>query len=232
MKICGIYKITNNKNGKFYIGSSSNIHQRWHSHKSKLRRGVHCNQHLQNSWDKYGEETFLFEVILQVDEALLLTEEQRVIDETYCCDREFGYNKADNVLNPMKGKKHKPETIEKIRMNSTGRRHSDKTKKKISDILKGKIPTDETRRKMSEAKRGKIPVASLLPRSKESRKKISEFAKTRTGHNNPNSRLTPEQIQNMREDFETKTMNNRQIAEKYDISLSTVKRIKYGKTKY
>jgi len=27
-------------------------------------------------------------------------------------------------------------------------------------------------------------------------------------------------------------MTNRQIAEKYEVSLSTVKRVKYGKTKY
>lgn len=47
MKICGVYKITNKETGKFYIGSSVDIRQRWYAHKSKLRRGVHSNQHLQ-----------------------------------------------------------------------------------------------------------------------------------------------------------------------------------------
>lgn len=232
MKVCGVYKITNNETGKFYIGSSINIYQRWHVHKSKLRRGIHCNQHLQNSWNKYGEEVFLFEILFQVDEESLLTEEQRVIDETDCCDRKIGYNKADNVFSPMLGKNHTQEAIEKIRKFSAGRKHSDEAKNKISNAHKGKVYTKETRRKMSEAKRGVAPAVAFLPPSKEGRKKISDFAKTRTGHKNPNSRLTPEQIQNMREDFESKEMTNGQIAEKFEVSLSTVKRIKYGKTKH
>ena len=171
-------------------------------------------------------------ILFQVDEESLLTEEQKAIDETGCCDREIGYNKADNVFNPMFGKKHTQEAIEKIRKSSVGRKHSTETKKKISNAHKGKVYTKETRRKMSEAKKGIAPAVAFLPPSKEGRKKISDFAKTRTGHKNPNSKLTPEQIQNMREDFELKELTNGQIAEKYEVSLSTVKRIKYGKTKY
>ena len=53
---CGIYKITNKQNEKFYIGSSTNIEMRWCAHKSCLRRNVHSNQHLQNAWNKYGNE--------------------------------------------------------------------------------------------------------------------------------------------------------------------------------
>ena len=85
---------------------------------------------------------------------------------------------------------------------------------------------------MSEAKKGIAPAVAFLPPSEEGRKSISDFAKTRTGHKNPNSRLTPEQIRNMKKDFKSEEMTNGQIAEKYKVSLSTVKRIKYGKTKY
>ena len=35
MLICGIYKITNQTNGKCYIGQSVNIKRRWRSHKTK-----------------------------------------------------------------------------------------------------------------------------------------------------------------------------------------------------
>ena len=31
---CGIYKITNQVNGKVYIGQSKNIHRRWLKHKN------------------------------------------------------------------------------------------------------------------------------------------------------------------------------------------------------
>ena len=39
MKI-GIYKITNLKNGKFYIGSSKNIDRRWWEHINELPKVI------------------------------------------------------------------------------------------------------------------------------------------------------------------------------------------------
>ena len=59
----GIYIITNLKNDKKYIGQSINIKQRRYDHLSKLRRNIHQNEHLQNSWNIYGEENFCFEVL-------------------------------------------------------------------------------------------------------------------------------------------------------------------------
>ena len=60
--ISGIYKITNNVNGKFYIGSSQNISRRWYDHKRELRIQKHHNKYLQRAWNKYGEENFSFEI--------------------------------------------------------------------------------------------------------------------------------------------------------------------------
>jgi group I intron endonuclease len=56
-----IYKITNKVNNKFYIGSSKNFKKRIHSHLSQLRGQSHHNNHLQNSFNKYGEHEFTFE---------------------------------------------------------------------------------------------------------------------------------------------------------------------------
>ena len=55
LKVSGIYKITNLINGKFYVGSSSNVRHRLYEHLSKLRRQIHSNQHLQHSFSLYGE---------------------------------------------------------------------------------------------------------------------------------------------------------------------------------
>ena len=229
---CGIYKITNKQNEKFYIGSSVDIEMRWYAHKSYLRRNIHSNSHLQNAWNKYGEDNFIFSILVETDEDSLLDKEQELIDETKCCDKNVGYNKALIAGSPMKGRKHSPETIEKLRKANIGRVYSPETRRKISLANKGKKVSAETRKKLSEAKKGKIPKCALAPMSPEGRKSISEFAKTRTGHKNPNSRLTPEQIENMRKDFEESDLTNGKIAEKYGVSLSTVKRIKYGKTGY
>jgi group I intron endonuclease len=62
MKI-GIYKITNTKNGKFYVGSSKNIDVRFKSHVSALVAKRHHCKHLQFSFDKHGLESFSFDVI-------------------------------------------------------------------------------------------------------------------------------------------------------------------------
>ena len=45
MKI-GIYKITNLKNGKFYIGSSKDMDRRWYEHINELNKNIHINKKL------------------------------------------------------------------------------------------------------------------------------------------------------------------------------------------
>lgn len=62
-KICGIYRITNTVNGKSYVGQSGNIKTRFEQHRSELRHNKHDNDYLQNAWNKYGEENFIFEII-------------------------------------------------------------------------------------------------------------------------------------------------------------------------
>ena len=78
---CGIYKIINTINQKIYVGSSKNINIRWERHKYDLIHNKHRNPHLQNSWNKYGENNFLFEIIKIVkDYNNLLKEEQFYLD--------------------------------------------------------------------------------------------------------------------------------------------------------
>ena len=74
--ISGIYAIINIINEKKYIGSSKSVYYRWrHSHVPNLKQGTHHNNHLQNAWNKYGEDNFEFKVIEECDESIILKRE-------------------------------------------------------------------------------------------------------------------------------------------------------------
>lgn len=58
---CGIYKITNQVNGKCYIGQSKNIEERWKNHKNY--RQENSDYPLYIAFKEYGIQNFLFEII-------------------------------------------------------------------------------------------------------------------------------------------------------------------------
>lgn len=59
-----IYRIVNKINGKYYIGSSINLAKSVKQHKKELKLGIHCNVHLQNSYNKNGGvKAFDYEII-------------------------------------------------------------------------------------------------------------------------------------------------------------------------
>ena len=80
MKKIGIYKIVNKINGKYYVGGSKNIDNRWREHKADLRNNAHHNNYLQNSWNKYGEHNFEFTMIEKCDVLNTLITEQKYLD--------------------------------------------------------------------------------------------------------------------------------------------------------
>jgi group I intron endonuclease len=145
----GIYKITNKINGRYYIGSSINIKNRWNEHKRTLKQNKHDNDFLQKSWNKHGEESFLFEIIEYVlDLNKLLEREQSYLDLiTY--DKKMSYNLCKTAGN-MLGFKHSDETKKKMsnsrigNKNSLGFEHSDETKKKMSNSHFGLKHDDKT----------------------------------------------------------------------------------------
>jgi len=107
----GIYGIKNKVNGKIYIGQSVQIRKRKTRHFYELRHGKHRNQHLQKSFDQYGENNFEFITLQLCKQEELNDLEQKFIDE-YKKVTEI-YNLAEYVndtkgyKNPFFGKKHK-----------------------------------------------------------------------------------------------------------------------------
>ena len=90
-KVCGVYKITNTVNNKFYIGSSKDIENRWKQHIDALVKKEHGNTHLQRSWNKYGSQNFKFEIIEECDPSVQFEREQYYLNALNPFDNN-GYN--------------------------------------------------------------------------------------------------------------------------------------------
>lgn len=88
-QICGIYKITCNEHS--YIGSSINIYYRLKRHISDLLKNKHANKYMQNAFNKYGSDSFMFEVIEICSKDVLIKTEAYYI-ESFSPDLNFIQN--------------------------------------------------------------------------------------------------------------------------------------------
>lgn len=170
--ICGIYCIENLINHKKYIGQAKSIYDRWSKHKCALRKGKHDNDHLQKSWNKYGEKNFSFYIVEKCSEEELDEKEIFYINSLNLLDGDFGYNEKEGGYNG------KVSDNANIRRKESLKRYYDnpcvkEEKSKIAyqqwsnpDIkakilgenngMYGKTHTDAAKKKISEAAKGKI----------------------------------------------------------------------------
>lgn len=205
--ISGIYKITCIKNGRFYIGSAKNILKRSKRHLTDLKLNKHINIHLQRAYDKYGESSFIFEIVEYCDLYDLLIREQYYLDllKPY----EFGFNigkdatGGDNLsFNPNKDDiiERITNTVSKNISNMSEEEKRIKWGKYGSDNPNyGNMWSDEMRKKLSDINREKykLGINPLCVRkgktnrevygeekANEISKKLSDFASSRTGSKN------------------------------------------------
>lgn len=149
MSNIGIYKIENIVNGCLYIGSSVNLKKRFKDHVRLLKQNRHHSTKMQNSWNKYGEDNFIFEILECCDKNELLIKEQFFLDS---------YNPNLNIC--------------KVAGNKLGVKMSDKQKQFLSEINKGKKLSDETKQKISLGNLGKTRNKGVL-KSEDIKQKIS-----------------------------------------------------------
>lgn len=155
MLLTGVYMIRNKKNGKVYIGSAAkSLKLRLRVHLNYLRKGVHSNIYLQRAWNKYGERSFEFVVILRCPPERCLKEEQRYLDLHQSFKFSNGYNRrpvAENNLGVLVGK----ETRAKLSAAKKGVPHSNAHRKHIGESLRGKKKSSTHIASLQKAHKGK-----------------------------------------------------------------------------
>lgn len=68
-----IFSIKNKMNDMIYVGkSATSFDRRWNIHKSDLKIGKHSNKNLQNDWNIYGEDAFIFSIVEEKKMILIL----------------------------------------------------------------------------------------------------------------------------------------------------------------
>jgi group I intron endonuclease len=108
--ITGIYGIRNKINGKIYVGSTKDFKQRKRKHLSLLRLKKHHNKHLQNSFNKYGEKTFIWIMLEKVHKLEILHIQEKVwIIKLNTTNPANGYN-INEEPNAMQGRHHTEQT--------------------------------------------------------------------------------------------------------------------------
>lgn len=168
-----IYTLTCLVNDKVYIGSTRNYKRRIGQHTSRLLLGSHHSKHLQNAWNKYGQDAFRFELVETVDAIFLFAREQFWIWRTNASNAEFGYNTVGSV-GSNNGAPHTDESRlamsrarkgartprrvsqwKKVLEGNRGKKRSPETVEKIRQSNLGSTRSDATRKLISERGMGR-----------------------------------------------------------------------------
>jgi len=152
-KKSGIYCILNTVNGKFYIGSTTNLWRRYKNHFNDLSKNQHHSVYLQRAFNKYGNEAFEFHVleVVEKEEGIYLIE-QKYLDFLKPYNRQIGYNVENHVSIRSK------ETIAKIVATRKANGNSEKFQKhldSLSEKKKGVKLSPETKAKISISQKNK-----------------------------------------------------------------------------
>ncbi|PQJ13065.1 LuxR family transcriptional regulator [Flavipsychrobacter stenotrophus] len=96
----GVFQIRNIINGKIWLSNSVNIKAAFNRNRTSLKFDSHQNQLLQNDWNEYGEDKFVFEILSEleeeVDKVMDYKKELKVLEGMYLDtlgpSGEAGYN--------------------------------------------------------------------------------------------------------------------------------------------
>lgn len=134
-----IYKITCQANGMFYIGSTVDFRRREREHLRKLRSSKHVNPILQNLYNKYGEDSLEFRVIIRSEPELLLVREQAWISRLHPTINVSPY--ADRPAPRVWTEEAREVAAQRARQMFLGKHHTTPTKRILSEKAKARLQT-------------------------------------------------------------------------------------------
>ena len=199
-----IYKIINLTNAKFYVGSTVKWRTRVRTHRRKLATGSHHCLPLQNAWNKYGEQSFVFRIVAVVDDA----EELHKVEQAFLTEHHgtgVCYNMARYTDNSNRGavrsQRHKDRLSEALKLHyenhahpRLGLPHSEDSKALMRANRAGKAVSEDTKAKLREAnlgKRASVETRAKLSAMRSGKERTAEHA---AKYNKPIVEVTSGQI--------------------------------------
>ena len=160
-----IYRITNNVNGKTYIGQ--------HKYKKLNDKYMGSGKLIKQAQKKYGIENFTKEILY----SRIVNKDTADVIEIWAISKERAIGKAEYNISAGGGGPTNitPWNKGKVSPNK-GIPRSEETKRKISNALKGKHKSIEHRRKLSESLKGNTICKGRIL-SEETKQKISNSHK-------------------------------------------------------
>ncbi len=178
--VAHLYKITNTMNDMVYIGVTKNPHHRMIAHACFT---TPTKSIIKNAIKKYGRDKFHLQVLLTSTQEYCYEMERKAI-EAYNTLKPNGYNICTGGvgaigifgdMNGMFGRKHSPETLEKMRQARLGKKIAAETKEKMRVAHLGQKRSAESCEKMKQIALNRSP--ELLAKMREARN--ATFARKR-----------------------------------------------------
>lgn len=152
-----IYKITNQINGKIYIGKTSKtIDERFKEHIKKAK--LHTNRYLYDAMNHYGYHNFSIEKVEECENDLLNEREKYWISHYNSFDKNFGYNMTTGGEGGDTWSKNsnKELTLMKLIVANRGKKRSKEFCENLSKRVKGKHYGSEFGKRVAEARKNNL----------------------------------------------------------------------------
>jgi group I intron endonuclease len=218
----GIYQIINKADKKIYVGSAKAFSKRWRDHKKLLRKNKHYNRYLQNAWNKYGEDSFEFQILEITTEQLLLEKEQYYLDKFAAHVSRGGYNMCEFAGRPL-GRLITSETRKKISESLRGRYGGEK------NPFYGKKHSAETLQKIKENSAdmsGEKNPFYGKKHSEKTKKLLGQKSKGRNcGEKSCRAKLTWEKVREIRKIYAVGNISHASLGKEFDVAESTIQKI-------